>query len=88
MPGFDGIKTWPVIEHDQNNGLERIFDSVTADYAEDLNVGDEVIVVCSDHDGRRLDFGYAFLAVITSVKESEHSPGAWLVRAEVRRDPA
>lgn len=87
-------KTWPVIEHDQNRGPGRIFDIVTKNHAEDLAVGDEVIVVCLDYesvprddgtDRRVLDFGQGFIAVVTEVRALDS--GEYLVRARVGRRP-
>ncbi len=90
MTTYNQIRTWPVIEHDQNRGLDRIIDVVTADHAQTLKVGGEVMVVCLDKatipngdspPTRAVDEGYCFLATVTEISRIPDDRDVYLVRA-------
>ncbi len=73
------MKKWPVIEWDQNN-YPRIFGLVTEGYAKEFTLGQEVMVVCTDTNEGVLDWGAAFIAVCSEVKQLNKY--AWRVSVE------
>lgn len=80
---------WPIIEHDQNR--PRVFDVVTANHAEDLAIGDRVLIVSSEYahrstnDGRpipTLDWGWATWGRVTDIKPTNTDPNLFIIHAE------
>ena len=74
---------YPIIEVDQN--APHLFDVVTKDHAEDMTVGDRVILVTSDHVGEPsiyLDWGWATWGRVTSIEPTKNDPNLYVVRAE------
>src|SRR5437762_8883515 len=76
------LRHYPIIEWDQN--MAKIYDIVTNDHAEEFEIGKEIIVVCSDHKDRVLDFGTAFHAKVTEIKQLDD--GNYIIRAEAIYD--
>lgn len=80
-------KEWRVIEWDPNDVKMRC--AATLDYANDLQVGDEIMAIWSDRDkDHHLTDGWATLARVTEIKISyQHAIGGVednvrLIRAE------
>lgn len=79
---MDMERVWyPIIEHDMNRG-DRVFDVVTKTHADDIKVGDRIIIVCSDREGHHLDWGWATWGRVTTIQPTDQDPSLVLIEAD------